>query len=63
MKQHDYIKLAEAIKENSGETDNDGQWVTPLEYIVKDSFLVALCSILKADNKKFDEAKFRSLLK
>jgi hypothetical protein len=58
MTKQDYIKLAELIKENSdniGDSDNQiNKFV-----IYKDSFLNGLCGVLKSDNPRFDEVKFR----
>jgi hypothetical protein len=59
MKAHDCIKLVQAIKENE-------VTIIGFEYcdlIAKSTFINALCSILKAENKNFDEQKFRKGLK
>ena len=50
MTRKDYIKLAQAVKEN---TNGDGRTI----YL--EPFLTDLCSILKADNSHFDKATFR----
>lgn len=54
MKQSDYIKLAEAINKSSLGFNH---------WIDKVSFVNALCVILVADNKNFNEAKFRESIK
>lgn len=61
MKASTYPKIAQAIKENSG-TYLD-EYNHPIEFITKTWFIAALCSILKADNPKFDENKFRESLR
>lgn len=57
MKTKQYIALAKAIKENRFVTSKG------LDAIATTLFLVDLCVILKEENPKFDENKFKELLK
>ncbi len=57
MKTADWNAIAKAIKEN-GEYGAHGYFVIAQSYFIRD-----LCRILKADNPKFNEEKFRELCK
>ncbi len=55
MKKTQYEQLAEEIRKSRSIVHKD--------YIYEPLLIEALCDILKADNPRFDENKFRSLLK
>ena len=61
MKKQDYLKLAAAMEQ----IFNNGCLVYTATYkiIEQGTFIDALCTILKDENLKFDEVKFRELLK
>ena len=60
MKLKHYKSIAEAIKMSESQLTKSIAGSPMLyKYVVVNS----LCSILKAENPKFDEAKFRELLK
>ena len=62
MKAKQYIALAQAIKENSTRIDTEN--ATGWSIISAKGFIDDLCDILAAENPgKFDEKKFRELLK
>lgn len=69
MRKKQYEQLAIAIREHkNGFVDyhsNEGQVNDIVEFIAgiyATPFINALCDILKAENPKFDENKFRGLL-
>ena len=58
MKLKHYKAIAEAIKASTSNILRD-----EYKMMFQDLFIKDLCAILKAENPKFDEAKFRELLK
>ena len=61
MKKSDYLRLAQAIKENTRHVlfnNVEGEFV-----IDAHDFVNAICDMLKADNPKFNKEKFLELVK